>query len=332
MRNPILRLELLRRFRGFRAALGLFLALLIPAIAVAVSYASATSTDDSSQMFFGEVNVGAPVPVDQNGNPLDVVFDGDGKPITMPVGPVLMGEGAFAEATDDLSFRGPPLWNISSVGRKVFGYVGGALLFIVIALVPVLVGGSIAGERANLTLAPLQISRLTARQIVIGKLGSSLAYLLLLLVCAVPLLTVPYLLGGIDLAAILASVGVTLLIAVELAAVALAASAWLRRPTTAIISAILMTGAVLVGPFLLMALGFMVQARSGNVVGEISAYRLLSSASPVSLFTWVTDDLDLTIKGIGPIRILSLIWWAFVTFGALELARWKVRAPVAVDR
>ena len=91
-----------------------------------------------------------------------------------------------------------PLLISASLGRIMFEMVSLLLLTGVILIVPGVASLSIVGERERLTLPLLQVSQLKPRQIVLGKLASSLAYLMLLVVAVAPIMLVPILFGGID--------------------------------------------------------------------------------------------------------------------------------------
>ena len=201
-------------------------------------------------------------------------------------------------------------------------------------LVPSVVGGSIASERDAQTLQPLQLTALTPGDIVAGKLVASMAYLLLLLLCLAPALTIPFLVGGVSLGGALKSFGVLLLICVELAAVALAVSAALRRAVTANITSLIITGALMLGPFVVMGFAFLARSRDDAFQSDVSVLRLLGSLSPVSLFSWVgtigSADTGEFAGTAG--RVWSVVWWLLITIGALLVARRSVTAPTVRDR
>lgn len=96
----------------------------------------------------------------------------------------------------------------SSLGREMFEAVSLFLLTGMLLVVPGVAALSIVGERERLTLPLLQVSQLRPRQIVLGKLASSLAYQLLLLVSVAPIMLVPILFGGVDLADMLKALAV----------------------------------------------------------------------------------------------------------------------------
>lgn len=203
-----------------------------------------------------------------------------------------------------------------------------------LVLVPSVVGGSIAGERDAQTLQPLQLTALSPGDIVAGKLVSSMAYLLLLLVCLAPALTIPFLVGGVSLSGVVKSFGLLFLVCVELAAVALAISAVLRRAVTSIVTSLLVTGTLVVGPFAIMGFAFLVRSRDAGFHADLSALRLVGAVSPISIFSWVgpLGSVD-TGEFAGTVgRVWSVICWVLITGGSLLIARRAVTAPTMRDR
>ncbi len=80
----------------------------------------------------------------------------------------------------------------------IFFFVTAALL-----IVPGVAALAIVTEKERLTFELLQVSQLRPYQLVLGKLGSALAYLLLLIVAAAPLLVLPTLIGGVTVGEVL---------------------------------------------------------------------------------------------------------------------------------
>ena len=83
----------------------------------------------------------------------------------------------------------------------------------VVMVVPGGVALSIVGERERLTPPLLQVSQLSAGQVVRGKLMSSMSYVMLLLVAVAPIVALPSLFGGVSLREAAAGLGMVLLTA-----------------------------------------------------------------------------------------------------------------------
>jgi hypothetical protein len=83
------------------------------------------------------------------------------------------------------------------VGKFVFGAVVSIELMLVCFIAPAFTAGTISGERERQTYDLLRTTLLPARALVLGKLGSALSFILLLLVAALPLQSLAFLLGGV---------------------------------------------------------------------------------------------------------------------------------------
>jgi ABC-2 type transport system permease protein len=82
-------------------------------------------------------------------------------------------------------------------GKVVFAGLVGIELFLVCFIAPAFTAGAISGERERQTYELLRTTLLPARSLVLGKLTSALAFIVLLLVAAVPLQSLAFLLGGV---------------------------------------------------------------------------------------------------------------------------------------
>jgi ABC-2 type transport system permease protein len=104
------------------------------------------------------------------------------------------------------ALRGASTANVaegSTIGKTLFSgiFIGEMLLACLIG--PAFTSGAISGERERQTWDLLSMTLLKPRQIVMGKLGSAVAFLLLLLVASVPLQSLAFLMGGVTLAEII---------------------------------------------------------------------------------------------------------------------------------
>jgi len=134
-----------------------------------------------------------------------------------------------------------PLLISSSLGRIMFELVSLLLLSAMLLVVPGIAALSIVGERERLTLPLLQVSQLKPRQIVLGKLGSSLAYQLLLLISVAPIMLVPILFGGVDVVDVLVAVAVIALTSILVGSLAVWVSARAKSTRGAVAGAYLWT-------------------------------------------------------------------------------------------
>jgi ABC-type transport system involved in multi-copper enzyme maturation permease subunit len=124
--------------------------------------------------------------------------------------------------------------------------------FILVALVaPTFAAGSITGEKERKTYELLLASPLRPSWILVGKLLSSLTYLVVLLASSLPMMILGYLLGGILLSEVARAYLVLILAAGTFGLVSLAASSYFSRTSSAlVVSYLIILPLVIVSLFL----------------------------------------------------------------------------------
>ena len=121
----------------------------------------------------------------------------------------------------------------SVIGKVVFGGVLVVQLFLVCFIAPSFTTGAISGERERQTYDLLRTTLLPARAIVMGKLGSALSYIVLLLVAAVPLQSLAFLMGGVTVEEVVLALLLLLVTAITYSTVGLFFSSLTRRTLAA---------------------------------------------------------------------------------------------------
>lgn len=138
---------------------------------------------------------------------------------------------------------------LGRVGRELFEWVLFGMLVLIMFFVPGLTAGAITGERERQTLVPLQMTMMRPRDIIVGKLSAALAFLVLLVITAAPLLAVSFLVGGIRLLDVFRGIAMLLFTGLVLGAVCVWLSSRLRRTTAATVLAYGVTFLFAVGSF-----------------------------------------------------------------------------------
>ncbi len=123
------------------------------------------------------------------------------------------------------------------VGRTMFEWVLAAELVVLLFIVPGVSASAVSGERDRQTLIPLQVTLIGPSGIFFGKVASSSAFVLLLVIAALPVLAVPYLVGGISLTNVILSLITLLCLGVMLAMIGVSCSAIFKRTQTATLAA-----------------------------------------------------------------------------------------------
>ncbi|MGH9150136.1 MAG: ABC transporter permease [Acidimicrobiales bacterium] len=167
-----------------------------------------------------------------------------------------------AENNADRPF-GPGILAAASVGRSVFHMLLFFVLVMLCFLVPGLAASAIAGERERQTLVPLQVTLLGPRHILAGKMGASLAFLVLLVVATLPLFGVALLVGGVSLWEILRGVAMVIAAGLTLASLSVAISTFVRRTQAATVLAYFVVLTMIVGTFIVYGMQGILLARQG---------------------------------------------------------------------
>ncbi|MFN8188848.1 MAG: ABC transporter permease [Nocardioidaceae bacterium] len=136
------------------------------------------------------------------------------------------------EVTSGLTGTGASL-----VGASVYGALLVMLTILVMIVAPALASGVISSEREKQTLELLVTTPISSLGLVVGKLVASLAYVLLLLVASVPLMTIAYVFGGVGPEDVLRAYVVVLAVAFGLGALGLFLSALIGRTQLALVVA-----------------------------------------------------------------------------------------------
>lgn len=317
--NPIIRLEFTRRFRSPLAYIGIALALTLPTIIVLVIYNHAEFMTKTPPRFLGH----------SDGVGLAPGFDFDGTGRLVP---------------QDQPY-GVPIDQLNMLGREMLAAVGVTLLTALFLIVPAIAGSAISGERQNTTLQPLQITALAPRDIVVGKLVSSTSYLFVILLCATPALSVPFLLGGIEWSMVAKAVVAMLMIGLEIAAVSLAISARMKRAATGIVVSMIAVFALTLGPVIVT--GFVLIRDNQQMNQSADAMRtdvenpskplrdaaMFATPSPLAVGTILSDKSQSVFDKVEHRhRTAALLFWFGVTTISLISAVNGVTAPVERDR
>lgn len=106
-------------------------------------------------------------------------------------------------------------------------------MMMVVFMVPAYTAGSIAGEREKQTLDILLTTVMTSRQIILGKLLSSISMVLLLIISSLPALSIIFTIGGISLVDLFQFVGVSCIIALFIGSIGVLASVMYKKTVQA---------------------------------------------------------------------------------------------------
>ncbi|MBC7249221.1 MAG: ABC transporter permease [Anaerolineae bacterium] len=171
----------------------------------------------------------------------------------------------------------------ATTGRTLFGGIVLLELLLVCFIAPAFTAGTISGERERQTYDLLVTTLLRPRSIVFGKLGSALAYVVLLILAALPLQSLAFILGGVTPAEVFIALIGLLVTALISASVGLFFSSLVR---STILSTVLTYGVVL---FMTVGLPFVIFM----VLVLTPVMASLSNYTP----TWVEQALLIYVLG-----------------------------------
>lgn len=237
----------------------------------------------------------------------------------------------------------------AQVGRTLFDWTLFLVLLLIHFVVPAVAGAAIAGERERRTLAPLQLTLVRPRSIVLGKLVSSLAYVMLLAVAAAPILAIGYLVGGVDLGDLLRAAVAVVFTALVLGAVSILCSAFSTRVQVATVAAYAMVVLMTLGSLAAYSAVAIIDDRQGDdpvdppaallvaaplaTVADFLAADSSGDSGPFDALASLTESEDAsgrTVRGefwpwsAGTLLVVSVV--------VLGVATRRVRAPGARDR
>ncbi len=161
---------------------------------------------------------------------------------------LLAGVAAFAlRMMQDRLQQGFNFTSAPAMGAEMFAILSLFQLFLVIFIVPGLTGAAIAGERDRQTLDLLLATQVSSLWIILGKILSSLSYVLLLLIAALPIFSLVFLFGGVSPRQLALAFAISVATALTLGTIGVFLSTLVRRGPTATVLAYAVTFLMLMG-------------------------------------------------------------------------------------
>jgi ABC-2 type transport system permease protein len=143
---------------------------------------------------------------------------------------------------------------LRSAGTVVFGGLALFVLGLALLVVPALAAQSVNGDRERGTLATLQVTRLSAAEIVLGKFLAAWGTALVFLALTLPLVAYAMAQGGVPLGRVVVVLAVLALLLGTVCAISLFLSAVLSRTTTSGVLAYLAVFGLTVGTLIVFGL------------------------------------------------------------------------------
>jgi ABC-type transport system involved in multi-copper enzyme maturation permease subunit len=159
-----------------------------------------------------------------------------------------------------------------TAGKTIFGAVVLLEMLLIGFIGPGLTSGAISSERERQTYDLLRTTLLSARSLVLGKLGAAFSYLFLLILTALPIESLAFLLGGVGIGEMLISGVMLVVTALFFCTLGIFFSSFMRRTLPATLSSY---GTILLSIiFIVIILSLMTYIRAAfydynNQMGEL---------------------------------------------------------------
>lgn len=174
------------------------------------------------------------------------------------------------------------------LGRGIFEYLLFFMLLLVLFIAPGTAASAIAGERERQTLVPLQVTLMSPQRILLGKIYAAVAFLLLLVVATLPLLSVSYLIGGVTMGEVVGGVGAVLFVGLAVGCLSAAISTFTRRVQGATVLSYAAVLLLLLGTLALWGAAAMFDNSRG--VDEANPPSWLLLANPIATISGIVGD------------------------------------------
>lgn len=155
-----------------------------------------------------------------------------------------------------------------TAGKGLFAAILGVQVLLVTFIGPAFTAAAVSGERERQTFDLLRTTLLSADAFVLGKLISSLSYILLLVVVSIPLQSIAFLLGGLSGVELILSQVLILVAAITYALYGLWCSAAMRSTLTATVATFSGTLFVTFGIPTIAFIGLLIFGSMGFMTGS----------------------------------------------------------------
>ena len=185
----------------------------------------------------------------------------------------------------------------SSMGITVFTFLVLFQVALLAFITPALTSGAISGERERQTLDLLFVTPLAPFSIIWGKLLASMSFVLLLIILSVPIFSLVFLFGGIELDQVVAAFALTGVTAMTLGFIGVAFSTIFKRTLAATVASYGAAFVLLLGS---PGFGLLFPTEYGVNAQTIPAPPAVSFISPIVPLLVVASNQPLYPYGVKP--------------------------------
>jgi hypothetical protein len=203
----------------------------------------------------------------------------------------------WAEANQEM------LQDLQRTGRTIFGWITGIQVLLVLIVAPTITAGLTTGEKERKTFDFLRVTTITRWMYVVGCFLSTAFYVGLALICALPLLSLSFLYGGVALGDVMRTFVYLLGASCVLSAFGLFVSSVCERTRTAQGIIVFMIFALLFGGFVLyqqIAITFAGAAAAQGATGA-------AVTGTMYLFNFAIAEWLLKVLGMATVAAIFLL-------------------------
>jgi ABC-2 type transport system permease protein len=172
-------------------------------------------------------------------------------------------------------------------GLTLFKYLVVFQMVLITLVTPALTAGAISSERERQTIDLLFVTRIPPFSIIWGKLLASMSFVVLLLLLSVPIFSLVFLFGGIELDQVLYSFLVTIVAALALGLIGIAFSTSLRRTLAATVASYMAAFLLVFGT---VAFGMVFPAKIDPRSTSLPAPPVFTYLSPIVPLVAIADN------------------------------------------
>lgn len=178
----------------------------------------------------------------------------------------------------------------------------------VVFMVPAFTAGSIAGEREKQTLDILLTTVMTPRQIIVGKLASSVSMALLLVISSLPVLSLVFTVGGVGLVDLFQFVAVIFIISIFIGSIGVLFSAIFQKTVHATVFSFGMVLILCVGTVAVVMVAYLLQQMFyWNVMQSEGKAPNVAWSMLILLFNPVITMADMITRQYGHAKMLRSV-------------------------
>lgn len=202
---------------------------------------------------------------------------------------------------------------------------------LVLFITPGITAGAISTEREKQTLNMLLTTTQSSWQIILGKLTSSIAYLGLLLIAALPIYSIVFLFGGVSPGQLVLATIIYFLTMVALGSCGVMISTLVRKTIPAMITTYGVSLYLIVFSFVFFLISTMLLSIRGNIDAIVNpiGYFFLSTNPIAAVLSILSPDLSTAIAEVTgvdlPVFYIYIIFCIAVSAITLTVATKKLR-------